>query len=224
MTQENTKTRPIWKIRITGTLLVLIATALCLALICLWPEQAGGSLASQAENNAVTNNSAAATQLNGPLPTGSESATASAEKPLKKLHMDQRVLLLVMIAGALGSFIHIGTSFAQFVGSGEFNDDWLWWYLLKPFISAALAVIFYLMLRGGLMAPTGDGAAVNIYGVVAMAGMVGMFSKQATTKLAEVFDTLFRAKGKPTTKTPTDNAPTGEVSASDEEVTKAGDK
>jgi hypothetical protein len=33
---------------------------------------------------------------------------------------------------------------------------------------------------------------VNPYGMVALAGLVGMFTKQATDKLSEVFSTLFK--------------------------------
>ena len=33
---------------------------------------------------------------------------------------------------------------------------------------------------------------MNLYGLTAISGLVGMFSKQATTKLSEVFTTLFK--------------------------------
>jgi len=56
---------------------------------------------------------------------------------------------------------------------------------------AALAVIVYLALRGGFL-PTAPPGGVNPFGFVAMAGLVGLFSKQATQKLDEVFTTLFR--------------------------------
>jgi hypothetical protein len=40
---------------------------------------------------------------------------------------------------------------------------------------------------------TGGAQDINPYGIAALSGLVGMFSKQATDKLGEVFATLFRA-------------------------------
>jgi hypothetical protein len=48
-------------------------------------------------------------------------------------------------------------------------------------------------MRGGLLSTSARVEDVSPFGVSAVAGMVGLFSKQATDKLREVFDTLFRA-------------------------------
>lgn len=105
---------------------------------------------------------------------------------------DGRLLMLVMLAGALGSVIHATTSFGDFVGNRQLSANWLWWYILKPVIGTVLATIFYLCVRGGFLAGTTPAESLNLYGIMALAGMVGMFSKQATDKLGEVFDTLFK--------------------------------
>ena len=56
---------------------------------------------------------------------------------------------------------------------------------------SALAVVVYLVLRGGFL--TGVSSSnLNPYGFVAMAALVGLFSKQATNKLDELFSTMFR--------------------------------
>jgi hypothetical protein len=104
------------------------------------------------------------------------------------------LLLLVMICGALGSFAHGARSFVDFVGNRTLRASWSAWYLLYPLIGATLALIFYLAVRGGFLTTTSaDGAKdVNVYGLTAISGLVGMFSKQATTKLSEVFSTLFK--------------------------------
>jgi hypothetical protein len=106
--------------------------------------------------------------------------------------LDSRLLIIVMLAGALGSFIHAATSFGDFVGNKRLTTNWLWWYILKPFIGTVLAVIFYLVVRGGFLAGDTQAENINLYGVTALACMVGMFSKQATDKLSEVFDTMFK--------------------------------
>ena len=79
-----------------------------------------------------------------------------------------------------------------------------WYLILRTPIGIALALLFYLVLRGGLIAPTLSTTPadptpkshawtlLNPYGLAAIAAMAGMFSKQATDKLSELFDTLFK--------------------------------
>jgi len=117
---------------------------------------------------------------------------------------DLRMLLTVIIAGAIGSLIHTLTSFGDYVGNRRLGSSWLWWFVLRTPIGIALAIISYLILRGGLIVPTlqapkaddlqGATLALNPYGIAAFAALAGMFSRQATDKLREVFETLFTAQ------------------------------
>lgn len=51
------------------------------------------------------------------------------------------------------------------------------------------------MLRGGLTQGNGESLkSVNPYGIAAISGMVGLFSKQASDKLREIFDHLFKTE------------------------------
>jgi hypothetical protein len=113
-----------------------------------------------------------------------------------KVEREIDLLWLVMICGALGSFAHGARSFVDFVGNRTLRASWGAWYLMYPLIGAALALIFYLAVRGGFLTTnagtTNAGQDVNLYGLTAISALVGMFSKQATTKLAEVFATLFK--------------------------------
>ena len=104
---------------------------------------------------------------------------------------ERRVLLLVLIAGALGSFIHAATSFVSYIGNGSFVSNWLWWYVLRLPIGAAIALLFYLLLRGGLLATSAEPSDVSVFGFVGIGALAGMFSKQAADKLREVFDNLW---------------------------------
>lgn len=61
---------------------------------------------------------------------------------------ETRYLIIVVVSGALGSYIHLATSFADFVGNRRFEASWTWWYLLRPFIGMALAVLVYFVVRG----------------------------------------------------------------------------
>jgi hypothetical protein len=148
-------------------------------------------------------------QGNGPVSSPSPSPSATAPPPNSlinipinffwgkwcyKTSFDERLILLVIIAGMLGSFVHGATSLADFIGNNKFNKNWTWFYLLRPAIGMALALVFYFVIRGGFLTTSGGAKDINPYGIAALAGMVGMFSKQATDKLSEVFGTLFRSK------------------------------
>jgi len=109
-----------------------------------------------------------------------------------QLWPETRYLCLVAIAGALGGYIHLSTSFADYLGNRRFYSSWKWWYGLRPFIGSSLAILVYFAARGGLVAGTNGAATLSPYGVSALAGLAGLFSKQATDKLREVFDTLFK--------------------------------
>ena len=106
---------------------------------------------------------------------------------------ESRLALLVIISGAIGSSIHTVTSFTRYIGFGKFYKRWIWWYMLRPFIGSSLALIFYFVIRGGLFTSTSS-SEINLYGIMAISGMVGMFSKQATDKLNELFTNLFKTE------------------------------
>lgn len=112
-----------------------------------------------------------------------------------RLVLDQGELLLaVMLAGGIGSYIHGVNSFVTYVGNRSFLNSWIPWYVLRPFMGVAMAVIFYAVVRGGVLVMSGGANAVDPYAMMAVAALAGMFSKQASDKLAEVFDTLFRSR------------------------------
>jgi hypothetical protein len=162
-------------------------------------------------------NSAGAGNVNAAPPQGSESAANSAE-PSTAVYggerpppfwlfgykfqptLEVRLLLLVLFAGAIGSYIHASSSFVDYLGNRTLISSWVWWYLLRPFIGMMLALLFYFVFRGGFITAGvnqgGEAAAsfINPFGIAALAGLVGMFSKVASDKLNEVFLTLFAPK------------------------------
>jgi hypothetical protein len=113
---------------------------------------------------------------------------------------DSRLFITVVVAGALGSLVHGLTSFADYVGNRDLRQSWVWFLILRTPIGIALALLFYLVLRGGLVVPTlpenagqvPTATLISPYGLAAIAAMAGMFSKQATDKLSEVFNSLFQ--------------------------------
>lgn len=111
-----------------------------------------------------------------------------------ELKSEEGLLLLVIVAGAMGSYVHAATSFSTYVGNRRQRRSWVWWYMLRPFIGIALALIFYFLMRGGLFSTNADANTVDPFGIAAVAALAGMFSKQATDKLREIFDNLFKTE------------------------------
>ncbi|GAA2749657.1 MULTISPECIES: hypothetical protein [Kitasatospora] len=111
-----------------------------------------------------------------------------------RVNANTALLIVVVAASGLGSFVHAATSFASYAGKRSLVRSWVPWYLLRAGIGAALAVLVYFLLRGGLFANGTDGNATNPYGFAGIAGLCGLFSKQATDKLREVFDTILSTK------------------------------
>ncbi|MEO1608627.1 MAG: IPT/TIG domain-containing protein [Pseudomonadota bacterium] len=148
---------------------MLSPLAIVIAIILLWPDDA----------------------------TSTENYVLSGE--IIVLSYEQRVLLIVALSGALGSIIHVATSFATFVGNKTFVDSWTWWYVLRVPIGMSLAIIVYFTIRGGgeLFPPSSGGGAqgrINLSSFAALAGLTGMFSRQATDKLKELFDALLQTQ------------------------------
>ena len=56
----------------------------------------------------------------------------------------------------------------------------------------ALALITYLIIRAGFV--TGGPTAINDFGVAGMSALVGLMEDEMTTKLRDIFDTLFGIK------------------------------
>jgi hypothetical protein len=109
-----------------------------------------------------------------------------------KVTASTALLLLVMAAGGLGSLIQAATSFGDFVGNRRFYSSWVPWYLMRIIVGVLLALVLYFAFRGGFFSGSSTSSAVNPYGIAALAALAGLFSKQATDKLREVFETLFR--------------------------------
>lgn len=126
---------------------------------------------------------------------GAEKAKLEATN-LKKSHADKLLLWIVLVSGALGSCVHAITSLTSFLGNRTFRQSWQTWYLLRPLLGCILAIVFYLMIRGGfllvVMQDTSD-VKIDPYGIAAIAALAGLFSKQAIDKLREVFDSLFQS-------------------------------
>ena len=170
-----------WVIGIGTVTMIAVALALLASLINLWPD-----VETATSTSATAGTSGAAV-----------THTVRLFFALVTVHVTPgtALLLLVIVVGALGSMIQAATSFGDFVGNRRFYSSWGVWYLLRLIVGVLLALLFYFAVRGGFFSGSSQTSSVNPYGIAAMAGLAGLFSKQATDKLREVFETLFRVSG-----------------------------
>jgi len=104
--------------------------------------------------------------------------------------------ILVAAMGALGACLHGMTSLAIHLGKRNFAAEWTLWYLYRPFVGGVLAIIFHLIIAGGFMPQINTGTG-RFFGMVGLAGLIGLFSKQALNTLSKLFDVIFTADDNP---------------------------
>ena len=110
------------------------------------------------------------------------------------LSNELRLLLLVIFAGSFGARIMALRSLADYRGQRKLTNNWTIHYIVRLPSGAGVALVFYLVIRGGFMAGTDiDISASTPFGIVAVAALAGMFSEKAFNKLAEVFNAMFKA-------------------------------
>jgi hypothetical protein len=167
-------------VTVAGALAFLMAALLASALINLWPVVDPPVAATVNPSAAVTEAVHHVTFAWGLFSVRVTRSTA--------------LLLLAMNMGAIGGYVHAATSFVSYIGNRQFKASWGWWYALRTTIGAALALMIYVAFRAGFLTTSGSGADAQIdpYGVAAVSALAGLFSKQATDKLEEIFNTAFR--------------------------------
>jgi hypothetical protein len=127
------------------------------------------------------------------------SATATEERSIPllfglfdlRMSPDEALLVVVVIAGGLGATANTATEFAYRVGDDRLDRSYLWWYPMRFLIASTLALLFYFVVRGGLLDPTPSAADnVNVYVFAGLAGLAGLFSTQAVRLLGRIFGAL----------------------------------
>ena len=110
---------------------------------------------------------------------------------------DVRQAVLMTCAAGVGSSIATILGFLEHASEkADFNPAYAPWYVGRPVMGLLLGLLFFLVLRGGMLGvlPNLKAAELNPYGLAAVGGLVGLFTKHAVEKLQEVFDVLFQTK------------------------------
>ena len=174
---------PRWGVATIGALLFLSVPFLIYLLVMFWPVRL-----SETSTTSAPGKGTPTTQFAAQWSPNVEIFGRELQVPAKERFIDP-----VVISAAVGSFIAVATSFTTYIGNERLYTRWIWWYVLRLPIGIALAVIFYLAIRGGFFSSTSSETDVNPYGIAALGGLVGMFSKQASDKVQDVFEQLFNS-------------------------------
>jgi hypothetical protein len=102
------------------------------------------------------------------------------------------LLLLVILAGALGGAFHSLRSMSWYIATRGLLVSWLPRYLLLPIVGGALSILVFLVFAGGFFSTQGGDGQSYFY-MVGVSAIVGMFSDQAVEKLKKISVAIFSA-------------------------------
>jgi hypothetical protein len=100
-------------------------------------------------------------------------------------------IFFVILCGSLGSMLYFASSFVNFVGNRTFKSSWFWFYISRPFVGGALALIFYFVALAGFLKGT---PSANLPTIAMISALVGLFSEKAVKKLSDILDVLLATK------------------------------
>jgi hypothetical protein len=107
-----------------------------------------------------------------------------------QLSNETKLFIIVLAAGGLGGLAHAVRSLYWYVGNRRLRGSWSLMYLSLPATGAGIALLTYLLLRGGLTTSFSNSDEVNPYGVAAISALAGLFAREAIEKMKAVFTTL----------------------------------
>jgi hypothetical protein len=189
----------IW-IALVAIYLILISIVVLYGLLKLWPHP---TPSGEPREDAVATAPASASAVPSSSPaTNGKTALPDPERIYflggryqADIYAETRLLLIVMLAGGLGSLLHSLRSLSWYTGNREMVWSWALLYVLLPFTGAILATIFYFVVRGGFFSPQASFENTSPFGFAALSALVGLFSPQAVLKLKDVAETVFTKPG-----------------------------
>jgi hypothetical protein len=105
---------------------------------------------------------------------------------------DTYTLSFAFLGGFLGGTLYSMKWLIHSVGKNNWNRDRHLWRILTPLLSAAIALLFIILLNNDYI-PIEKMKALTMLKVFGVATLVGYFSDNAIGKLAEVAQVLFGA-------------------------------
>ena len=108
-----------------------------------------------------------------------------------KIHREFQLILLSLLFGLIGSTVHALSSLVTYVGTTRYHHNWFLWYLGRPIIGGIIALMFYVIIRGGILSVNAQPADLNYFGIAAISVIAGLVATEGTKKIRDIFMTLF---------------------------------
>jgi hypothetical protein len=106
--------------------------------------------------------------------------------------------LVTMFGAGIGSAIATILGYLEHASEKkDFDQAYSPWYVGRPLMGMLLGLVFYFLLRDGLLAVVTTRAKpedLSTAGLAGVGALVGLFSKEAIEKLRELFNTVFSTK------------------------------
>jgi hypothetical protein len=157
----------IWKILLIVYFIAIITISIY-TIMSIWAPESLQSLQPKATNSTITF-----------VPP----ATSAREKYLVEISA---------LFGVLGASTYGLASATVWIAHNKLERSWILWYISHPLVGGALAIIFYLIIRGGLI--QGISFAISDFAIAAVSAIIGLITNQAMKKLRDIFDVLFGIK------------------------------
>jgi hypothetical protein len=93
------------------------------------------------------------------------------------------VLVIVALTAALGSVAVMAVTFSGRSGRHTLEAGWGWWYLLRPIVAAAVAMLTYMVALAGFFDTTANGDRPELLVAAAVGALAGLFTDRVLAKL-----------------------------------------
>jgi hypothetical protein len=106
-----------------------------------------------------------------------------------RTNREKNLIMVNTLFGILGGSTYGLASITTWIGNNKYEKSWTLWYVSRPIIGGALALVFYFLLRAGLV----GGFPINVgdFGFAAISIIIGLLATTAMKKIRDVFDVLF---------------------------------
>jgi hypothetical protein len=122
-------------------------------------------------------------------PKVTNSTTTFVTLPSTTTTREKYLVEISALFGVLGASVYGLASATVWIAHNKLQRSWILWYVSHPLVGGALAIIFYLIIRGGLI--QGITFAINDFAIAAVSAIVGLVTTPAMKKLRDIFDALF---------------------------------
>jgi hypothetical protein len=170
----------LWKIPLIIYFIIIIASTI-VAIISIWNPIETPIISAPTNTVAPNSND---TQLTVTIPTESNESVED-----WRTNREKNLIIVNTLFGILGGSTYGLASVTTWIGNNKYGKSWTLWYISRPIIGGVLALMFFFLLRAGLV----GGFPVNVgdFGFAAISIIIGLLTTTAMKKIRDIFDVLF---------------------------------